>query len=71
MYYPIVRAELARQKKTLADLVLNPKVACTVSTLSLKLNNKAPLTLREAKGIKEELKSTLPLDVLFEEDKEE
>ncbi len=63
--YPEVRADMARKNITLAMIAEDPRVDCTVSTVSLKLQGKAPLTLNEAKAIKAILKSTLPIEELF------
>ena len=63
--YPEVRGEMARRNITLAMIVENKRVNCTVSTLSQKLNGKYPLTFNEAIGIKEALNSELPLEELF------
>lgn len=63
--YPEVRAEMARQNITLATLAEDPRIDCTVSTMSLKLKGRANLTLPEAKAIKEILKSDLTLEELF------
>lgn len=65
--YPNVEAEKARTKTTLAMLANDPRINCTVSTLSLKLTGKAPLLFSEAVAIKDILKSDLPLEVLFSE----
>ena len=48
--YPEIRAEMARKKMSL-DTIANG-LECTVSTASLKLNGKAPITLKEAVKIK-------------------
>lgn len=64
--YPNVKAEMARRGITLAMITEDPRVHCTVSTLSLKFNGKAPLLFKEAVAIKDILKSDLPLEVLFE-----
>jgi transcriptional regulator with XRE-family HTH domain len=63
--YPNCKAELARQGVTLEKLA--EELDLTISTVSLKLNGKYPLTLREAKIIKTFLKVDIPLEVLFEE----
>ena len=65
--YPNVDGERAKKKITLAMMANDPRIDCTVSTLSLKLTGKAPLLFREAVAIKDILKSDLPLEVLFEE----
>lgn len=63
--YPNVRAEMARRGLTLEPIARELDV--TVSTLSLKLTGKYPVTLKEAKKIKEVLKTDIPLEILFEE----
>lgn len=66
--YPNVEAEKARTKTTLAIIAGDPRIGCTVSTISLKLSGKAPLTFKEAVAIKDILKSDLPLEELFREE---
>jgi hypothetical protein len=61
--YPEVRAEMARKKISL-DTIANG-LECTVSTASLKLNGKSPITLREAVKIKSIVGSELPIEELF------
>ena len=63
--FPNLKAEMSRKGVTLADLaeVLN----VTVPTVSLKLNGKTPLTLSEAKLIKNYLEVDIPLEELYEE----
>lgn len=63
--YPEVNAQRARLNMTLAQIAEDPRIDCTLSTLSQKLSGKAPLTLKEAKALKEVLKSELPLEELF------
>ena len=65
--YPNVKAEMARNNVTLAVIANDPRVDCTISTLSLKLNGKAPLLFKEAVAIKEIVKSDLTLEELFAE----
>lgn len=65
--YPNVDAERARLKITLSMIAEDPRIDCTVSTLSLKLAGKAPLLFKEAVAIKDILNSDLPLEVLFKE----
>lgn len=60
-----LEAERARKDMTLHEIA--EKLGLTVTTLSLKLRGKAPLTLGEAKSIKKILKVTMPLEELFEE----
>lgn len=63
--YRNVKAEMVRQGLKLKDIAeaLDKKI----STVSLKLNGKYPLTFNEAKKIKAVLKSDMPLETLFEE----
>ncbi len=63
--YPNCKAELARQDITLEKLAKVLGLALT--TVSLKLNGRYPLTLREAKAIKNFLNVDIPLEILFEE----
>lgn len=63
--YPEVRAEMARKNITLKMMARDERINCTVGTLSLKLNGKAPLLFGEASAIKAILKSELPLEELF------
>lgn len=64
--YPNVRAEMARRDITLADLASDPRIDKTVTTMSLKLSGKAPLTLSEAIAIKAVLKTDLTIEDLFQ-----
>ena len=50
--FPEVRAEMARKNITLKMMAHDGRINCTVSTLSLKLNGKAPLLFGEASAIK-------------------
>lgn len=63
--YPNCKAELARQDITLEKLA--KVLGLAVTTVSLKLNGRYPLTLREAKAIKAYLRVDIPLEELFEE----
>lgn len=68
--YPNYKAELARKGFTLEKLAEEmDKRGCkrTVPTLSQKLTGKQPITLKEAKVMKEVVESDLPIDILFEE----
>lgn len=61
--FPNLDAEMARRKitrQTLAD-----KIHKTPTTLSLKLNGKAPITLAECVEIKNAIDETLSVDYLF------
>ena len=68
--FPNFNAEYARKGFTLEKLAEEmEKRGCkrTVPTLSLKLNGKLPLSLREAKMLKECLETDLSIEHLFEE----
>ena len=68
--YPNYKAELARNGFTLEKLAEEMEkkgFKRTVPTLSQKLGGKYPITLDEAKVMKEVVKTDLPLEVLFEE----
>lgn len=65
--FPEVKAEMSRKKITLAMIASDPRVDCTVSTLSQKFNGKYPITFAEAVAIKAILKSELSLEDLFRE----
>ena len=67
MIYPVLKGEMSKRKITLVTIAADPRVNCTVSTLSLKLNGKYPLTFGEAAAIKEIVQSELPLEDLFQE----
>jgi DNA-binding Xre family transcriptional regulator len=64
MIYPNLDAEMARQR--VMQMQLADEVGITRSTMSLKLNGKAPISLDEAFSIKKALHSRLSLDVLFD-----
>ena len=64
--YPNLRAEMARNKINNGDL--GEAIGWAPSTTSLKLNGRAPITLDEAKKIKQVVKTDLPIEDLFEED---
>lgn len=61
-----LEAELARSGLTRRDVAL--KLGCTPSTLSLKLNGKAPLSLLEAAKIKQIIGVDMALEELFATD---
>ena len=63
MIYPNLRAEMAKQKISQAELA--DELGKTHPTMSLKLNGKTPITLDEAMSIKKALKTRLSLDALF------
>ena len=68
--YPNFNAEYARKGLTLDKLteeMRNRGVSRTVPTLSLKLNGKYPLTLGEAKVLRDIVAPEISLDVLFKE----
>lgn len=62
--YRNAKAEMVRAGLTLADLSEN--LGGTVSTWSLKLNGKYPITLDEAKRFKNLVKVDVPIEILFE-----
>jgi len=64
--YPNLRAEMARNKITNGEL--GEAIGWALSTTSLKLNGRAPITLDEAKKIKQVVKTDLPIEDLFKED---
>lgn len=61
--FPNLDAEMARRKIT--RLSLADKIHKTPTTLSLKLNGKAPITLAECVEIKNAIDETLSVDYLF------
>ena len=65
--YPNVEAEKAKKKVTLEKMAHDERINCTVSTMSQKLNGKAPLSFKEALAIKDILNSDMPLEELFKE----
>ena len=67
--FPNLDAERARKKITLE--MLAEELGLAVSTVSQKLKGKYPITLDEAKKIKNILGVDIPLEELFEEDSEE
>lgn len=64
--YPNLFAEMARKKITQVSLA--NKVHKTPTTLSLKLNGKAPITLAECVTIKKAIGTELSIDQLFASD---
>lgn len=62
--FPNLDAEMARRKIT--RMVLAEKINKTPTTLSLKLNGKAPLTLSECVEIKNAVAPECTVDYLFE-----
>lgn len=65
--FPNLNAELARKNITRA--ILARKIHRTPTTLSLKLNGKAPITLIECIEIKKAIDTDLSIDYLFAIDK--
>ena len=63
--YRNAKAAMVKVGLILEDLSAN--LGGTVSTWSLKLNGKAPITLNEAKGFKRLVNTDMPLEELFEE----
>lgn len=66
--YRNAKAELVRAGLTLADVSKN--LGGTISTWSLKLNGKYPITLDEARSFKRLTNSEKPLEELFEKSEE-
>lgn len=64
--YPNLFAEMARKKITQVSLA--NRVHRTPTTLSLKLNGKAPITLAECVEIKKAIGTELSIDQLFASD---
>lgn len=63
--YRNAKAAMVKVGLILEDLSSN--LGGTVSTWSLKLNGKAPITLNEAKGFKRLVNTDMSLEELFEE----
>lgn len=61
--FPNLDAEMARRKITRQSLA--DKIHKTPTTLSLKLNGKAPITLVECIEIKNAIDESLSVDYLF------
>ncbi len=61
--FPNLDAEMARKKIT--RLVLAERIHKSPTTVSLKLNGKAPITLNECIEIKEAIESECTIDYLF------
>lgn len=64
--FPNLRAEMARRNITGNEMA--EVLGITSGTFSAKYNGKADFTLPEAMMVKAELKTELPLEVLFEPD---
>lgn len=62
--YSNVKAELARRNLTIVDL--SNMTGIRYQTLVDKINGKFPMTLDEAKKIKEALGVDIPIEELFE-----
>lgn len=67
--FPNLDAEMARRKIT--RLSLADRIHKTPTTLSLKLNGKAPITLAECVEIKNAIDETLSVDYLFKTEEPE
>lgn len=63
MMYPNLNAELARKKMSRARLAAELQITST--TMSLKLNGRAELTLAECEKIREIVNDKCTLDYLF------
>lgn len=66
--YPNLEAEMARRK--ISRLHLARELSITPTTLSLKLNGKSDLSLRECVRIKRVLNTEETVDYLFETEEE-
>ncbi len=66
--FPNLDAEMARKKMKRG--VLAKKLNKTPTTMSLKLNGKAPITLAECIEIKKALETDLSIDYLFSTENE-
>lgn len=66
--FPNLDAELARKRITRAALAA--RIHVTPTTLSLKLNGKAPLTLVECVSIKAAIGTDMSIESLFETKKD-
>lgn len=67
--FPNLDAEMARKKITRASLA--EKLHKTPTTLSLKLNGKAPITLAECMEIKDALETDCSIEYLFATEQKE
>lgn len=67
--FPNLDAEMARKKITRAELA--EKIHKTPTTLSLKLNGKAPITLSECIEIKNAVNPECSVEYLFAKDEGE
>ena len=65
--FPNLDAEMARKKIT--RTLLAEKIHKTPTTVCLKLNGKAPITLTECLEIKEAIDTELSIDYLFSTEK--
>lgn len=64
--YKNVEIELVRNEMTKGELA--QQIGVAMSTMSLKLNGKAGISMKEAIQIKKILKTEMPLEELFKED---
>lgn len=62
--FPNLRAEIARQRLTMADVA--EAIGMSVTHFSLKMNGKYTFSLTEAVKIKKYLKCNLTLEELFQ-----
>lgn len=65
--YPNLEAELKRKNIRRADLARF--LACTIATVSEKMQGKSDFSLTAAKKIKAWLNVDMPLEILFDDDK--
>jgi hypothetical protein len=66
--YPTVRAEMAR--RNISALDLSHKTGIRYQTLTLKLSGMSPVSIREAKAIRDAIDPALTLDALFATEEE-
>ena len=67
--YANLKSEIARSGLTYSEILDQGKkdgrLDCTISTLSLKINDKAELTLSEAKALHDIIGTSLTLEELY------
>ena len=67
--YRVLEAEMVLNDVKRQDLA--DELDLTLATVSLKLNGKAPITMKEARLIKQRVGTTKTLDELFADEKTE
>ena len=66
MYYPNLRAEIARRGMTVTSFA--QKCGIPVATFHDKINDKSSFTLEEARNIRNTLGADMTIDDLFEKE---